>query len=103
MNAPCVHVRPGGQVAVEHGLLQLGRDVAAGVLQQVGQVPGRVGAQGVLEVQQADAGHAVAARQPQQVLGVIVAVGEDVGAGLAAHPDRGPQGVPLGHGRLVER
>ncbi len=96
--------RPGGQVAVRAWrCLQRGRDVAAGVLQQVGQVPGGVGAQGVLEVQQADAGHAVALGQPQQVLGVVVAVGEDAGAGLAAHPDRGPQGVPFGDGRVGER
>ena len=83
---------------VEHRPLQLGRDIAPGVLQQMQEIPGGMGLERVLEVQQPDAGHALALGQPEQILGVVVAVGEDAGACLATHPDRRPECVPLGHG-----
>ncbi len=63
--------------------------------------------QGVLEIEQADAGDAGAAGQPDQVLGVIVAVGEDaLGTGrprLAPRPHRRPQPFPFGDGVRPER
>ena len=59
-----VDAGPRVEVAGQHPGLQLGGDVAAGVLQQVGEVPGGVAAHGVLEVQQADAGGTLALRQP---------------------------------------
>ncbi len=88
---------------IERGVLEVLRDVAAGVVQQRQQVPRRVGAQGVLEVDHADAGRALARRQPQQIFGMIVAVDEDAGAGLGALAQRRPQVFPFGHGLGVQR
>ena len=93
-----VDLGPGGEIAVQHRRLELGRDVAAGVLEQVQQVPGRMAGDGVLEVEHADAGETVAVGEPEQVLGVIVAVDEDRAAGLASGDDGGPERLPFGGG-----
>ncbi len=61
-----------------------------------------MGAQGVLEIEQAGRRPALAAPQPDEVLGVEVAVTKDAGAGLAARADRGEDGVPLGPRLAVE-
>ncbi|MNQ92858.1 hypothetical protein D3C85_1082960 [compost metagenome] len=81
---------------------QFGRDVAAGVLQQGVEVPRRVGLHRVLEVDQADRGGAGLAVQPDQVFGVIVAVGHDAGSRLARCRDRAPDGAPFGYGVIIE-
>ncbi|MNQ87812.1 hypothetical protein D3C85_1030520 [compost metagenome] len=91
-----------GEIVVQRQGFQFGRDVAAGVLQQGVEVPRRVGLHRVLEVDQADRGGAGLAVQPDQVFGVVVAMGHDGGAGLARRRDRGPDGAPFGDGVIIE-
>src|SRR5512134_2547653 len=64
------------EVCADRRLMRGGAHIAARVVQQHGEVPAAPAANGVLKVQQADALNAVALRQPEQVLGVIVADGE---------------------------
>ena len=79
-----------GQAALAHPRLRPGQ-----VVQQHREVPGRVRLQRVLEVEQADPRGARPVRQPDQVLGVVVAVAEDRRAGLAADADGRPERLPL--------
>ena len=92
-----------GEIAVQRFSLQRGRHIAARVLKQGVQVPRRVGAHRVLEVDHADAGRAVAPGQPDQVLGVIVAVRHDRGARRARSDDGRPGRAPVGDGGVIER
>ena len=87
---------PQGEVVVQHGRFQFGGHVAAGVLEQGVQVPGRVGQNAVLEVDHADAGGARAVRQPEQIFGVVIAVGEDSGSLRGAAAEGSPEFVPFG-------
>ena len=86
------------QVAGQRRGLPRGRDIATPVVQQHGEVPGRMGQHRVLEIQQAHPGHALAVRQPDQVFRVIVPVAEDAGRRLGPGADRRPQGLPLSLG-----
>ena len=97
-----INVGPQGEIVVQGQPFELGRDVAAGVLQQGVQVPGGMGADGVLKVDHPGPGRTGTAGQPDQVLGVIVAVGHDRGPGGPGGNDRGPGVMPFGHGGTVE-
>ena len=57
-----------------------GRDVAPRILDQRDQVVGGMAALGVLEVEQAAGAHARPLRQPQQIVLVVVAQQQRVGA-----------------------
>ena len=77
--------RPGlAEIAGEAGGVHGGRDVAARVLDQRHQIVGGMAALGVLEVEQAAGLHAGAGRQPQQIVLVVVAQQQRVGASAAA-------------------
>ena len=70
----------GGAISRHGRLARAGRDLAAGILDQHGHVPGRPAAHRVLEIEQADPRLAGPFGQPDQVFRMIVAQGEDTGA-----------------------
>jgi filamentous hemagglutinin family protein len=87
---------PGGKIALQHGRLEGWINVAPRVLQEGQEVPSRMGAKGILEIDHADPRHALAIGQPEQVLGMIVPVRKDAGPRLAPGSDRSPEALPLG-------
>ena len=65
------------------------------ILKQMKQVPRRMSADGILEIQHPDPRQVQSFRQPQQVLRVIVAMDEHRCRRLSPRHDRGPQRQPF--------
>ena len=89
---------PGADVAPEQRHFQRLGNIDAGILQQRDDIVGGRSEQRVLEVEQADAGHSLPLRQPEQIRRMIVA--QHPGPGRLDHAlkRRAPQRQKFGFG-----